>query len=145
MFTSRTKAELKKALFAVFFILLLLLILPFFNTKSPAWMTAGIEHSYASDVRYRADIVELYVFEVIEANSTQDYKKLKQTYEYATDLIQTENLKAEEEYLKLDSTNKTINENYRVYLKESALVVSRYYAGEAPRRMAMQEAKDKLL
>ena len=99
---------------------------------------------YISGIQVQADLVENSVNGVIEAKSTQEYWKFKQTCEEATAFIRTENLEAEQAYLKLDPDQKAVNENYQAFLHEAALVVSKSYAGEDPDLTTMREAKAKL-
>lgn len=99
---------------------------------------------YVSGIQSQADLVENSVNGVIEAQKTQETWQFKQTCEDATNFIRTENLEAEQAYLKLDPDQKTVNENYMAYLHEAALVVSKCYAGETPDLSAMQAAKSKL-
>jgi len=99
---------------------------------------------YILGIQNQADLVENSVNGVIEAQKTQESWQFKQTCEEATSFIRTENLEAEQAYLKLDPDQKTVNENYRAFLHEAALVVSTCYSGQIPDTAAMQAAKANL-
>ncbi|WP_048040465.1 hypothetical protein [Methanosarcina mazei] len=88
--------------------------------------------------------MDFAVLGAVDPEENQETWQYKATCEEATMFIMKENLEAEQAYLKLDPDQKTVNENYRAYLKEAALVVSKYYAGETPDLTAIEEALDKL-
>lgn len=133
-----------KTFLALIFILLFLFFLPCFDTKTPAWATESRADPYTSEIRGQADRVDYAVLGVVDPEENQEAWQYKATCEETTMFIMKENLEAEQAYLKLDPDQKTVNENYRAYLKEAALVVSKCYTGETPDLTAMEESLDKL-
>lgn len=100
---------------------------------------------YTIDIQNRAITVNNVVLGVIDAQGKEPSYKFQTTCEDAMTIIRTENMNAQQEALKLSPDQRTLNEKYRAYVHEAAIVVTDCYDGKQANLTAMNAAKAELL
>ena len=99
---------------------------------------------FVTDIQNRAELVNNAVNETVIQQGKQTPLVYKQTCENSLSFIRSERLDTNTNYNTLDNNQKELIQEYRVFLKEAANVVTTCYIGKTPDLSAMQEAKSRL-